>query len=131
MPVSDTSSPPTDRAVAVAFPGPSQPTLPPQARRARKPTLGEAACVQRAAAALAALERDPTWRRPVQHSPFDLSGSAATFTTAPKRRIVFALEPGNEDRAVFVSVFAETLERGVRTASECSLAAAAGETDAA
>jgi transposase IS66-like protein len=44
-------------------------------------------CVHRAAAALAALERDPTWRRPVQHSLFDLA-----FTTAHKRRIVFALE---------------------------------------
>src|SRR5437763_9959377 len=106
---------PTQRGARVAFPGTCEPTLPPQARRAQKPTLGEAACVHRAAPALAALERDPTWRRPVQHSLFDLSGSAATFTTAPKRRIVFALEPGREDRAVFVSVFAETVERGVRT----------------
>ncbi|MFL5269300.1 MAG: DEAD/DEAH box helicase, partial [Stellaceae bacterium] len=106
-------------------------TTPTKSHLSQKPALGEAACVHRAAAALAALERDPTWRRPVQHSLFDLAGSAATLTTAPKRRIVFALEPGSEDRAVFVSVFAETVERGVRTVAECSPAAAAGETDAA
>jgi hypothetical protein len=47
---------------------------------------------------LAALERDPTWRRPEQHSLFDLA-----FTTAPKRRIVFALEPGSDRRSVGVS----------------------------
>jgi superfamily II DNA or RNA helicase len=122
---------PTQRGARVAFLGTCELTPLTQARRAQKPALGEAACVHRAAAALAALERDPTWRRPVQHSLFDRAGSAATFTAAPKRRIVFALEPGNEDRAVFVSVFAETLERGVRTAAECSPAAAAGEVDAA
>ena len=62
----------------------------------------------------------------MQHSLFDL-----TFTTAHKRRIVSALEPGSEDQAIFVTVFAETVEGGVRTAAECSPAAAAGETDAA
>jgi superfamily II DNA or RNA helicase len=67
----------------------------------------------------------------VQHSLFERAGSAATFTAAPKRRIVFALEPGNEDLAVFVSVFAETLECGVRTSAKCSPAAAADEVDAA
>ena len=122
---------PTQRGARVAFPGTCEPTPLPQARRAQKPALGEEACVHRAAAALAALERDPTWRRPVQHSLFDLAGSAAPFTAAPTRRIVFALEPGSEDQAVFVSVFAETVERGVRTAAECSPAVAAGETDAA
>ena len=122
---------PTQRGARVAFLGTCELTPLTQARRAQKPALGEAACVHRAAAALAALERDPTWRRPVQHLLFDLVESAATFTAAPKRRIVFALEPGSEDQAVFVSVFAETLERGVRTAAECSPAAAAGETDAA
>ncbi|HMD62630.1 MAG TPA: DEAD/DEAH box helicase [Stellaceae bacterium] len=122
---------PTQRGARVDFPGTCEPTSLPQHRRAQKPALGEAACVHRAAAALAALERDPTWRRPVQHSLFDLAGSAATFTAVPKRRIVFALEPGSEDQAVFVSVFAETVERGVRAAAECNPAAAAGETDAA
>ncbi len=33
---------------------------------AHEPALGEAACVHHAAVALDALERDPTWRRPVQ-----------------------------------------------------------------
>ena len=122
---------PTQRGARVDFPETCEPTSLPQRRRAQKPALGEAACVHRAAAALAALERDPTWRRPVQRSLFDLAGSAATFTAVPKRRIVFALEPGSEDQAVFVSVFAETVERGVRTATQCSLATAAGETDAA
>jgi hypothetical protein len=75
---------------------------------------------------LVALERDPTRRRPVQHSLFDLA-----FTTAPKRRIVLALEPGSEDQVIFVTVFAETVERRVRTAAESSRAAAAAETDAA
>ena len=62
----------------------------------------------------------------MQHSLFDLA-----FTTAPKRHIVFALEPGSEDQAIFVTVFAETVQGGVRTAAECSPAAAAAETDAA
>jgi superfamily II DNA or RNA helicase len=122
---------PTQRGARVAFPGTCEPAPLLQARRAQKPDLGEEACVHRAAAALAALERDPTWRRPVQHSLFDLAASTVTFTAAPKRRIVFALEPESEDQAVFVSVFAETVERGVRTAAECTLAVAAGETDAA
>ncbi len=122
---------PTQRGARVAFLGTCEPTPLPQARRAQKPALGEAACVHRAAAALAALEHDPTWRRPVQHSLFDHAGNAVAFTAAPSRRIVFALEPGSEDRAVFVSVFVETVERGVRTAAECSPAAAAAETDAA
>ena len=122
---------PTQRGARVAFLGTCEDTPLAQARRPQKSALGEAACVHRAAAALAALERDPTWRRPVQHSLFDPAGSAATFTAAPKRRIIFALEPGNEDRAVFVSVFAETLERGVRTSANCSPAAAADEVDAA
>src|SRR5262249_44843270 len=87
---------------------------------------GEAACVHRAAAALAALECDATWRRPVQHSLFDLA-----VATAPKRRIVFALEPGSEDQAIFVAVFAETVEGGVRATAESSPATAAAETDAA
>src|SRR5205823_10211611 len=60
------------------------------------------------------------------HSLFDLA-----FTTAPRRRIVFALEPGSEDQAIFVTVFAETVEGDVRTAAESSPAAAAAETDAA
>ena len=106
--------------------GPASPTPFPQAQRAHEPALGEAACVHRAAAALAALERDPTWRRPVQHSLFDLA-----FTTAPKRRIVFALEPGSEDQAIFVTVFAETVESGVQTTAESSPAAAAAEAGAA
>jgi hypothetical protein len=63
-------------------------------------------------------ERDPTWRRPAQNSLFDLA-----FTIAPKRRIVFALEPGSEDQAIFVTFFAETVEGGVRTAAESSPAA--------
>ena len=117
---------PTQTGPRVTFLGTCEPAPFPQARRAQGPALGEAACVHRAAAALAALERDPTWRRPVQHSLFDVA-----FTTAPKRRIVFALEPGSEDQAIFVTVFAETVEGGVRTAAECSPAAAAGETDAA
>ena len=77
---------PTQTGPRVAFLGTCEPTPFPQAQRAHEPALGEAACVHRAAAALAALERDPTWRRPVQHSLFDLA-----FTTAPKRHIVFAL----------------------------------------
>src|SRR5215469_15613304 len=117
---------PTQTGPRVAFLGACQPTPSPQARRAQEPALGEAVCVHRAAAALAALERDATWRRPVQHSLFDLA-----FTTAPTRRIVFALEPGSENQAIFVSVFAETIEHGVRTAAESSPAAAAAETDAA
>src|SRR6201993_557551 len=117
---------PTQTSPRVAFLGTCQPMLFGQAQRAHQPALSEAACVHRAAAALAALERDPTWRRPVQHSLFDLA-----FTTAPKRRIVFALEPGSEDQAIFVNVFAETVEGGVRTAAESSPAAAAAETDAA
>src|SRR5947209_686957 len=117
---------PTQTGQRVAFLGTCEPTPFSQTRRAQKPALGEAACVHRAAAALAALERDPTWRRPVQHSLFDLA-----FTTAPRRRIVFALEPGSEDQAIFVTVFAETVEGGVRTAAESSPAAAAAETDAA
>src|ERR1700720_1623527 len=80
---------PTQTGPRVAFLGTCEPTPFPQAQRAHEPALGEAACVHRAAAALAVLERDPTWRRPVQHSLFDLA-----FTTAPKRHIVFALEPG-------------------------------------
>jgi hypothetical protein len=106
---------PTQTGRRVAFLGTCEPTPFPKARRAQEPALGEAACVHRAAAALAALERDPTWRRPVQHSLFDLA-----FTIAPKRRIVFALEPGSEDQAIFVTFFAETVEGGVRTAAECS-----------
>jgi hypothetical protein len=117
---------PTQTGPRVAFLGTCEPTPFPQAQRAHEPALGEAACVHRAAAALAALERDPTWRRPVQHSLFDLA-----FTTAPERHIVFALEPGSEDQAIFVTVFAETVQGGVRTAAECSPAAAAAETDAA
>ncbi|HEX3416951.1 MAG TPA: hypothetical protein VHT21_11210, partial [Stellaceae bacterium] len=117
---------PTQTGRRVAFLGTCEPTPLSQARRAQKPALGEAACVHRAAVALAALERDPTWRRPVQHSLFDLA-----FTAATKRRIVFALEPGSEDQAVFVTVFAETVEGGVRTTAESSPAAAAAETDAA
>src|SRR5262245_48160881 len=69
---------PTQRGARVAFLGICEPTPLPQARRAEKPALGEAVCVHRAATALAALERDPTWRRPVQHSLFDLAGSPAT-----------------------------------------------------
>jgi len=61
---------PTQRGARVAFLGTCELTPLTQARRAQKPALGEAACVHRAAAALAALERDPTWRRPVQHSLF-------------------------------------------------------------
>src|SRR5215831_16433287 len=117
---------PTQTGPRVVFLGTCEPTPFPQAQRAHEPALGEAACVHRAAAALAALERDPSWRRPVQHSLFDLA-----FTTAPKRHIVFALEPGSEDQAIFVTVFAETVQGGVRTAAECSPAAAAAETDAA
>src|ERR1700745_3710076 len=117
---------PTQTGPRVTFLGTCEPTPFPQARRAQETALGEAACVHRAAAALAALGRDPAWRRPVQHSLFDLA-----VTTAPKRRIIFALEPGSEDQAIFVTVFAETIEGGVRTAVECSPAAAAGETDAA
>jgi len=117
---------PTQTGRRVAFLGTCEPTPFPKARRAQEPALGEAACVHRAAAALAALERDPTWRRPVQHSLFDVA-----FTIAPKRRIVFALEPGSEDQAIFVTFFAETVEGGVRTAAESSPAAAAAETDAA
>src|SRR5580704_17696284 len=56
---------PTQVGRGVAFLGTCEPTPFPQARRAHEPSLGEAACVHRAAAALAALERDPTWRRPV------------------------------------------------------------------
>jgi hypothetical protein len=122
---------PTQIGPRIAFPGTCEPTPFPQARRAQEPALDETACVHRAAAALAALERDPTWRRPVQHSLFDLAGHAATCAATPKRRIVFALAPGSKDQAIFVSVFAETVERGVRTTAECSPAAAAGETDAA
>jgi hypothetical protein len=99
---------PTQTGPRVAFLGTCEPTPFPQAQRAHEPALGEAACVHRAAAALAVLERDPTWRRPVQHSLFDLA-----FTTAPKRHIVFALEPGSEDQAIFVTVFAETVQDGV------------------
>ena len=117
---------PTQTGPRVAFLGTCEPTPFPQAQRAPEPALGEAACVHRAAAALAALERDPSWRRPVQHSLFDLA-----FTTAPKRRIVFALEVGSEDQAIFVSVFAETFQGGVRTAVESSPAAAVAETDGA
>ena len=69
---------PTQTGPRVAFLGTCEPTPFPQAQRAPEPALGEAACVHRAAAALAALERDPSWRRPVQHSLFDLA-----FTTAP------------------------------------------------
>ena len=117
---------PTQTGPRVAFLGTCEPTPFPQAQRAQQPALGEAACVHRTAAALAALECDPTWRRPVQHSLFDLA-----VTTAPKRRIVFGLEPGSEDQAIFVTIFAETGEGGVRTAAESSPAAAAAETDAA
>jgi superfamily II DNA or RNA helicase len=117
---------PTHTGPRVGFLGTCEPTPFPQAQRAQQAALGEAVCVHRAAAALAALECDPTWRRPVQHSLFDLA-----FTTAPKRRIVFGLEPGSEDQAIFVTIFAETGEGGVRTAVESSPAAAAGETDAA
>src|SRR5499427_106216 len=117
---------PTQTGSRVAFLGTCEPAPFPQLRRAHEPALGEAACVHRAAAALAALERDPTWRRPLQHSLFNLA-----FSTASKRRIVFALEPGSEDQAIFVTVFAETLEGGVRTAAESSPASAAAETDAA
>src|SRR6202043_3420001 len=108
---------PTQTGRRVAFLGTCEPTPFPKARRGQEPALGEAACVHRAAAALAALERDPTWRRPVQHSLFDLA-----FTIAPKRRIVFALEPGSEDQAIFVTFFAETVEGGVRTAAETNAA---------
>ena len=62
---------PTQTGRRVAFLGTCEPTPFPKARRAQEPAPGEAACVHRAAAALAALERDPTWRRPVQHSLFD------------------------------------------------------------
>src|ERR1700746_3850581 len=117
---------PTQTGPRVAFLGTCELTPSPQTRRAQEPALGEAACVHRAAAALAALERDPTWRRPVQHSLFDLS-----FTTAPKRHIVFALEPGSGDQAIFVTVFTETIEHAVRPAAESSPAAAAAETDPA
>jgi len=55
---------PTQTGQRVAFLGTCEPTPFSQARRAQKPALGEAACVHRAAAALAALERDPTWRHP-------------------------------------------------------------------
>jgi hypothetical protein len=44
----------------------------------------------------------------LQHSLFDIA-----FTTAPKRRTIFALEPGSEDQAIFVTVFAETVQDGV------------------
>src|SRR6516164_11829130 len=117
---------PAQTGPRVTFPGTCEPAPFPQAQRAQEPALGEAACVHRAAAALAALERDPTWRRPIQHSLFDL-----TVTTTHKRRIVFVLEPGNEDQAIFVTVFAETVEGGVRATAESSPAAAAAETDAA
>ena len=117
---------PIQTGARVAFPGTCEPIRFPQARRAQKPALGEAGCVHRAAAALAALERDPTWRRPIQHSLFDL-----TVTTTHKRRIVFGLEPGSEDQAIFVTVFAESVEDGVRVTAESSPAAAAAETDAA
>src|SRR5690242_7067984 len=56
---------PTQRGARVAFPGTCEPRPLSQARRAPKPSFGEEDCVHRAAAALAALERDPTWRRPV------------------------------------------------------------------
>src|SRR6516164_3033622 len=117
---------PTQTSPRVAFLGTCQPMTFGQAQRAHEPALSEAACVHRAAAALAALERDPTWRRPIQHSLFDL-----TVTTTHKRRIVFVLEPGNEDQAIFVTVFAESVEDGVRVTAESSPAAAAAETDAA
>jgi hypothetical protein len=55
---------PTQTGPRVAFLGTCEPTPLPQAQRAQEPALGEAACVHRAAAALAARERDPTWRRP-------------------------------------------------------------------
>src|ERR1700746_2263575 len=117
---------PTQTGPRVTFLGTCEPTPFPQAQRAQETALGEAACVHRAAAALAALERDPTWRRPVQQSLFDLA-----VTTAPKRRIVFALEPGSEDQAIFVTVFAETVQGGVRTTAESSPAVAAAEADPA
>jgi hypothetical protein len=47
---------PTQTGQRVAFLGTCEPTPFSQARRARKPALGEAACVHRAAAALAALD---------------------------------------------------------------------------
>ena len=46
---------PTQTGPRVAFLGTCQPTPSPQARRAQEPALGEAVCVHRAAAALAAL----------------------------------------------------------------------------
>src|SRR3984893_9752642 len=50
---------PTQRGARVAFLGTCELTPLTQAQRAQKPALGEAACVHRAAAAFAALERDP------------------------------------------------------------------------
>jgi hypothetical protein len=41
------------------------------------------------------------------------------------------LEPGSEDQAIFVTVFAETVESGVQTTAESSPAAAAAEAGAA
>jgi hypothetical protein len=74
---------PIQTGARVAFPGTCEPICFPQARRAREPVLGAAGCVHRAAAALAALERDPTWRRPVQHSFFDLARKEAPGPVRP------------------------------------------------
>src|SRR6201987_5939203 len=51
---------PTQTGPRETFLGTCEPTPFPQARRTQETTLGEAACVNRAAAALAALEHDPT-----------------------------------------------------------------------
>src|SRR5690349_145381 len=51
---------PTQTGRRISFPGTCEAMPSPQTGRVQEPALGEAACVHRAAAALAALERDPT-----------------------------------------------------------------------
>jgi hypothetical protein len=67
------------------------------------------ACAHMAAAALAMLDRDPAWRRAIQQSLFDVAPNLARPVSEPAAagRVLFELEPGAEDRALFVSVSVE------------------------
>jgi superfamily II DNA or RNA helicase len=101
---------------------------------------GRSACSHMAATALAALDQDPSWRRPVQGSfldalaatpaasarprpvpapppaplkPAPAAASSPPAAPAEQRRVAFTLEPGAGDRAFFVGVMVEVF--GPRT----------------
>ena len=87
-----------------------------------KCSCGAAVCTHQAATALAVLDREPGWRRPVQPSLFEIVPDSLLLAR-PQRRVLFEIEPGGGDHALYVAVYIESVERGVSSFEQCTPAA--------